>query len=77
MDMKTDIEKMKELFDELKIGYKHVTHRKHMHSAGGGSQVLLLIAGISEQSNIIGYLDFYTEYHFDDEGKFLKVGIWE
>lgn len=63
--MKTDLEKIKQVFDDLKIYYVIKKTKKNK-----GHNVLLRI------DEGIGYMGFYCDFYFLD-GKFVAHGIFE
>lgn len=54
-----------EFFDRLAVVYKH---DKYQNS-------ITIKAGKSEQQD--GYMNFYLSVDFDENDKFIKIGIWE
>jgi len=76
----TDIEKVKNLFNELEIGYRF-EHRdntklgKYRTDEPDYTQVLILEAKVHEK--VKGYTGFTSEYEFDETGVFLQVSNWE
>ena len=65
----TDFDRTKELLDSLGItGYK-------IKKIKGGISITITADGCGKL--VDGYFDFYTEYKFDDYGKFIGLGIWE
>ena len=75
-----DLEKIKGLFDELGIGYRH-EHRdntklgKYRTDEPDYTQVLILEAKVHDK--VKGYSGFSSEYEFDEKGNFREVSIWE
>lgn len=61
--MTTDKDKLKRLFNNLKLGY--------IEQAGG--MVIKLKAG---QKSVYGYPDNETTFHFDNKGRFIGVGVY-
>lgn len=59
----TDLEKVKELLTALDITF----YEKNLQ----------LIVEAKEGKKVKGYLGFFTEFNFDEEGKFIDLGIWE
>jgi hypothetical protein len=68
LEMKTDLEKVKELFDYLGIEYEQVADTVFGHT-------ITIEAGSCPKSK--GYNGFITSFDFDLEGKFISMGIWE
>lgn len=66
--MKTDREKIIELFTELGIGFKI-----------GKEETVNKDAIICQEGDekVDGYSRFYTQFNFAEDGKFIDMGIWE
>lgn len=62
----TDLQKLIRLFSELGIGYSTEIR--------GKNTCVFLEVG---KQKIDGYSGFMSHYFFDEEGKFVKVSIWE
>ncbi len=41
------------------------------------STVTLEVNKSDPDSKISGYMGFFTEFNFDENGKFIDVGVWE
>ena len=68
---KTDLEKIKDLFDSLKIDYS-ISHTT------GKPQITLLTLKADSSEVVVGYFGFFTQFCFISEtGKFIEVGIFE
>jgi hypothetical protein len=67
-----DYEKVKQLFSELNIGW--LTEVPDRIPVNDNNKRLILYSG---KEKIDGYCDFFSEFEFDSDGKFIKVGIWE
>lgn len=66
MDTKTDLEKLKTLFDEFKIGYTQEERDEQIF--------IELMVG---NQNVVGYSGFGSSYCFDKDERFIDVGIFE
>ncbi|QST02158.1 hypothetical protein IMZ31_22155 (plasmid) [Pontibacillus sp. ALD_SL1] len=66
MGLKTDLDKVRELFDELGIGYDNNEDKN-------GSLIELVVG----QEKVDGYNYFMSNYLFDKNGKFIKIAIGE
>lgn len=66
MDTKTDLEKLKSLFDDFKIGYKQYIWEDNI--------IVELMAG---NQNVDGYAGFQSNYTFDKDERFIEVVICE
>jgi hypothetical protein len=62
-----DIEKLMALFTEFGIGFT-------AELASNGTDVIMCQEG---KSKIEGYPMFYTEFQFDENGKFVEMGAYE
>ena len=62
----TDIEKLKKLFDEFGVSYKH-----------DDTEACLIITCECGDNKIAGYIGFHTNFCFDLEGKFIEMGAYE
>jgi len=61
----TDREKVVALFTELGIGFKPDEHDANSITCTEGD------------AKIGGYRGFYTNFKFDEAGKFIEMAIWE
>lgn len=74
----TDKEKLQSLFSEFGIGYFSDDDAQIDVMYGETSHAVFLenpIAGRNEK--IDGYGGFYARFNFDDDGKFVNVGLFE
>ena len=71
----TDREELKVLFDRWKVKYREET--RDLKEGEGKYVVILEVPGYDDRTTVIGYGGFVTEFYFDDEDKFLSVGLWE
>ncbi|MFC8686018.1 hypothetical protein [Brevibacillus porteri] len=62
----SDIKKLKSLLDEFGVGYRTIQKET--------KEYIVLDSG---EKKINGYLDFYAEFEFDHDGKFVQIGIYE
>lgn len=76
----TDYERTKQFLDSLSIYYElddnnisfgNDIYPKYLNDDFDALEDYL------ENSNIKGYNGFYTNFKFDENGKFLSVGAWE
>jgi len=69
----TDYEKVKKLFTELGIGITEGALEDDGPNTKGRD------IGLINESNakIKGYSGFQTYFNFNEDGKFLDVGLWE
>jgi len=62
----TDLEKIKALFDEIKIPYtldeSSITYDSLVIEVGG---------------MVVGYENLHTDFDFTKEGRFVQMGVWE
>jgi hypothetical protein len=58
----TDKEKVISLLTELGIGFEDESNIIHCHEG---------------MSKVEGYIRFYMNWTFDENGKFINIGIWE
>ena len=63
----TDYDKVKALFTELGIGFTE-------HDEKDNVKVICCEAG---SDKVIGYSGFFTDFEFDEDGKFIQMGVWE
>ncbi len=64
--MKTDIEKLKDLFDEWGVGYEIREDE--------GTRTISTESG---DKKVKGYALFYTDFVFNEKGEFDHMGAWE
>lgn len=69
--MSTDKEKLEAVFNELGIGYNQM--RKDYLKKGAHSGIWFNYA----HKGVDGYMSFYTQFEFDESGKFIGAGVWE
>lgn len=67
----TDYEKLKQLFTEFGIAFREDWDE----SGSDNPNTISLVADDSDK--VCGYSYFYSTYEFDENGKFVQVGIWE
>jgi len=68
----SDFDKFKNLFNESNIIYDIIEER------GETSYINEFIYYKKIKiDNGVGYFDFYAEFYFDENGKFLNHGVWE
>ena len=76
--MRTDKERFKELFDDCDIPYKK---EKDPYKYLKCDAIVLEESGTIDKgvanANVIGYGGFHAVICFDNDGKFLHVGLWE
>jgi hypothetical protein len=65
-DVKTDLEKVKQLFTELGIGWEEAALNQNT-----------IIRCHEGQARINGYSFFFTDFTFDVNGTFLEMGAYE
>jgi hypothetical protein len=73
----TDLEKLTSLLTEFGIGFTIPTDippTKQWNAIPPNSIVIECEEG---SEKIIGYTNFYTHFIFNQDGSFLKMGIWE
>jgi len=63
-------EKVKTLFTELEIPISEAVSKDK-------KTITLSVDDNRDNNKIEGYSPFFTEFIFDENGKFIKVGIWE
>lgn len=68
----TDLEKFKQLFDEVGQTYIHDTEAKLPDSRKKPEAVQSLDLGFSD-----GYAGFTAEFLFDADGKYVTYAAWE
>ena len=62
-----DIDKLKKLLDEFGV--------EHSESeAKNGDRCITVMEG---DEKVTGYSYFFTEFNFDDSGKFENIALWE
>ena len=71
--MKTQKERLEELLKEFQIRY---INNEHKDARGNWSDNCVVIHE-GYKNNVGGYLDFYCQFEFDEQGKFMSVGVWE
>lgn len=71
----SDLDKTKALFDEFQIPYE-IQRASNWEYDKDGS-VHLLVLTVENSPKVVGYSRFQSQYHFDRNGKFMYVGIWE
>lgn len=72
MGMMTDLDRMKNLFDELHIPYEVFFREVTIYAIFSEPRQTLRV------NNGIGYSEFYVDYYFDKETeKFVGHGVWE
>jgi hypothetical protein len=70
----TDKEKLLALLASFGIEpYLNNGDYSHYKTVGAVSEVTLL----AQSGGVEGYSNFFTEFTFDKDGKFVNVGIWE
>jgi hypothetical protein len=84
--MKTDYERTKEFLDSLGILYGDNTRERYerydIHLNGIRKHITFGSPSYGEDDflecdKVEGYSGFFTEFTFDESGKFLTVGSWE
>ncbi len=66
----TDLEKVEALFTELGIGFTTDIGMEN----GKPCKILTLASGTAK---IVGYVEFFADFTFAEDGKFIEVGVWE
>lgn len=67
--MKTDIEKLIEVFDDFGITYSQTLNKE------GRDNIITIEA--KEDRKVTGYSGFVAEFYFRHDGSFEEAGIWE
>lgn len=62
----TDYEKLKQLFTEFGVEFTEIET--------GNMKIIKTEQG---DNKVTGHIMFYTEFSFDNDGKFLEMGAWE
>lgn len=65
----TDLEKLESLLKDWGVGFKRTKEENVSNE-----DVIRCSEG---SAKIDGYADFFTEFFFDKDGKFLRMGAWE
>ena len=75
----TDLEKTKELYNSLDIGFLETRGYRPMPTEDNpnASKYVIELDFKAYEGNIKGYSDFVMEMVFDIDGKFIEMGIWE
>jgi len=71
----TDFERAMKMYDDFGIPYT-VQTRTDTRSPDQPQGIGLFCIAKSDDK-VVGYSDFCTELMFDDNGKFIAMGIWE
>ena len=66
----TDFEKVANLLDELDIKYT-------LDSRIESSNQFILIEAYDSGPKVDGYPAFYASWEFDEDGEFIKLGLYE
>jgi len=65
-----DIEKFRSLLDEFGVEYT-----KELYDFGHDTGIAVICQ--DGDSKVTGYCGFYTDFVFDTDGKFVRMGAWE
>lgn len=68
----SDKQKLESLLKEFGITHSDNSHYNARMFWTDNSVVLY-----SGSGNVEGYSDFYCKFEFDEQGKFISVGVWE
>ena len=69
----TDREKLIALFTELGIGFEYEEQTDWYKSTESRGSLVCL----EGRAKIDGYGMFFADFQFDENGKFIKMGVWE
>lgn len=69
----TDKDKLLSLLQDFGIGYVD----KKYHQARGNWDDNSVVLYEDVGGGVQGYMDFYCKFDFDEQGKFISVGVWE
>jgi hypothetical protein len=64
--MKTDKQKLIDLLNDFRIKFREESRTITINSDRYG-----------EDSKVSGYMGFFTDFEFDNNGGFISMGIWE
>lgn len=71
----TDLEKLKQVFTEIGIGFTESPTQLENHVAPHGGTEIRCTA--NKNTNVEGYTEFFATFDFDNEGKFIVMSVYE
>lgn len=74
--MQTNLEKIKRLLDDFDVGYELIEDDDYYNNLYG-TKIIMLRMESKVNKNVDGYYNFVCSFIFDENGRFLKISIYE